>query len=69
MDYRQTVNHLLAAAMEVSPTGTEQSAFGRLVNNMRNAGEDDKSVSIELAATILEGLRNGNWPDPADIVA
>jgi hypothetical protein len=50
--------------MEVSPTGTEQAAFGLVVNNMRNAGEDDKSVSIELAATILDGLRNNNWPDP-----
>jgi hypothetical protein len=64
MDYRQTVNHLLAAAMEVSPTGIEQTAFGLIVNNMRNAGESDRVVSIELASAILDGLRYGNWPNP-----
>lgn len=59
---RKGVDHMLSAAYDAAPTGTEQEAFGRVVNDMRAAGESDKSIVVALAGYIRDGLMYGNWP-------
>ena len=53
---------MLQAAMYVSPTGTEQAAFGALVNKMEGAGEPSTVIALALADAISDGVRAGNWP-------
>jgi hypothetical protein len=59
---RHAVNQLLSAAYDLSPTGLEQEAFSRMVNEMRIAGESDREVALTLAGCIYDGLKKGNWP-------
>lgn len=61
-DYNGAVAKLLAASYIISPTGVEQEAFSRMVNEMRGVGESEKAVAKELAGCIYNGLEKGNWP-------
>jgi len=68
-DYEVVKTFLLSAAMRLSPTGKEQAAFGKIVNEAEKdwAGDDDqnKRVLLALLGAMLDGLRFGNWPyDP-----
>lgn len=61
-DLKPAVANLLAVAMVVSPTSTEQGAFGTLVNRMESAGELNCDIIVALADAISDGIRLGNWP-------
>jgi hypothetical protein len=65
-DYRMAKGDLLAAAMRLSPTGTEQQAFSANVNKARMDGATDKEVCIDLLSSMLDGLRHGNWPSVSE---
>lgn len=58
----EAVRLLLAAAMHVAPTGTEQAGFSDLVNRMRGAGCSQNSIVIELSSAIFTGVSRGVWP-------
>jgi hypothetical protein len=67
-NYANARGSLMAAAMELAPTGKEQVGFGRIVSNMGMAHESDKQICIELLSSMLDGVRNDNWPDPEKLV-
>jgi len=57
------VRLILAAAMYVAPTSTEQAGFSDLVNRMRGAGCSQDSIIIELSSAIFTGVSRGVWPE------
>ena len=62
---RSAREHLLQAAMLVSPTGKEQRAFTAMVHEMDAAAETELAVCTALSGAITDGLRYGNWPPNA----
>jgi len=56
---KEAIRLLLAAAMELSPTGTEQAAFNAIANQERRP---DDVIVMDLAAGILTGVSHGDWP-------
>jgi hypothetical protein len=61
-DYREGVEHLLRAAVVLSPTGAQQNAFGFMVNDLRLHGADDREVAMQLMDAMLAGLLKNCWP-------
>lgn len=57
-----TVYEQLSIASSLAPTAKAQEAFFILVNNMRAAGESDKSIVVAITQGMLDGLMHGNWP-------
>lgn len=62
----EAIRLLLAAAMQVAPTGVEQAAFSDLVNRLRGEGRADDYIVMELASKILTGVSHGDWPKVGD---
>jgi len=58
----KAVQHLLEAALILSPTSEENHAFQMLVNRMTDAHESEKSICVALSGAINDGLRFDNWP-------
>jgi AmiR/NasT family two-component response regulator len=61
-DYNEANRHLLAAAVLMAPTGTEQEAFGRMCNEAYHQRASAKAVTQDLLGALLDGVRHGNWP-------
>lgn len=49
---------VLAAAMDVAPTGVEQDGFSQLAQDVA----DPRERLIALLEGMLDGVRHGNWP-------
>lgn len=61
----QHINNLLAALQSYAPNGDAQVKAAELVQNAQRHGANDDEVIEALAGAILDGLRHGNWPWPA----
>ena len=64
-EYTTVKDHLLSAAMVLSPTGKEQKAFVQMLNDTLTSwsGEDQYIEVVKaLLGGMLDGLRYGNWP-------
>lgn len=55
--------HLLAAAMQLSPTQEVQSAFVRFTTDMDREGETEETICLAIASALVDGLRHFNWPE------
>jgi hypothetical protein len=63
---QEAIRHLLAAAMELSPTSTEQAAFSAIVNRTGSERRPDDVIVMDLASGILTGVSHGAWPKVDD---
>jgi hypothetical protein len=64
----QTVDAMLSVAVRTAPSALVQQAFGKMVNEMRSAGESNTTIVLALTDGVQDGLRHGNWPGLASCI-
>ncbi len=60
--YDKPWEYLHQAYNMLAPKGREQIVMATAINDMQKAGLSDKSITINIAGAILDGLDHGNWP-------
>lgn len=56
------IDHIMACAMEVAPSGEVQEAFRAMKELMEADGISEWDMVKNLADGIYNGLEYGNWP-------
>lgn len=60
-DYKEAVDHLIAAACFISPNEDTHQAFHQFYSVLRKSGISDNQIARHLVLAMLDGLRFGNW--------
>ena len=63
--YNDAKQALLSAVMLLAPTGAVQRRMVNLLHDMEDAGEMQSEIIVALLGAMLDGIKHGNWPQPA----